>query len=313
MKKVTRRAFFGTSLMAAAAMSVPETIPLGNAKPKIHKPEGYSAESPGIIDTNINLFDWPFRNLKYRDADSLTTKLRKHGVKQAWAGSFEALFHKDIQGVNARLSEACKTHGKNFLLPFGTVNLGWPDWEEDLRICDEVHHMPGIRIYPSYQTFDLDHPDFPRLVQLTTQRGMILQIVGDMDDSRNHHPIVLARGVNMEPLIEIAKRETNARLQLLYWNHRVNNKLLEKMVRETNIYFDTCRIETSGGIGRMIDGNPWSGPTLPFPVERLLFGSHAPYFPVEANILKLFESPLDLNQAKAIMEENVQTLIKHGK
>lgn len=298
--------------MAAAAISIPETIPFGNAKPKPQKPKVFPADTPSIIDTNINLFDWPFRRLKYSETDSLVAKLHKHGVRQAWAGSFESLFHKDIQGVNARLAEACKTQGENFLLPFGTVNLAWPDWEEDLRVCDEVHHMRGIRIYPSYQTFNLDHPDFPRLVHLAARRRMILQIVGDMDDSRNHHPIVLARGVNMEPLVEIAKKEPNARMQLVYWNHRVNNKLLERMIRETNICFDTSRIETSGGIGRMIDGNPWSGAALPVPVERLLFGSHAPYFPIEANLLKLFESPLEVDQARAIMERNAQTLTKNG-
>ena len=52
---------------------------------------------------------------------------------------------------------------KVILIPFGTVNLAWPDWEEDLRRCHEVYRMPGIRLYPTYQTFDLNHIEFPRL------------------------------------------------------------------------------------------------------------------------------------------------------
>src|SRR5690606_19857235 len=104
--------------------------------------------------------------LKYSDTRSLTSKLRSHQIHQAWAGSFEALFHKDIDGVNKRLAEECRTSGKGMLLPFGTVNLAWPDWEEDLRRCHEVYGMAGIKIYPSYQTFDLSHPDFPRFIQL---------------------------------------------------------------------------------------------------------------------------------------------------
>lgn len=41
------------------------------------------------------------------------------------------------------------------------------------------------------------------------------------------------------------------------------------------------------------------------PLERLVFGSHAPFFPVEAALLKFMESPVTKAQAAAIMHENV--------
>jgi predicted TIM-barrel fold metal-dependent hydrolase len=310
MKKVNRRTFFSTSLMAAAAVSLPISIQAKNPALPLYA-ENSSKEGPGIIDTNVNLFEWPFRRLKYSDTHSLIAKLRSHQIHQAWAGSFEALFHKDMDAVNTRLAEECRKIGEGMLLPFGSLNLAWPDWEEDLRRCHEVHGMAGIRIYPSYQTFDLTHPEFPRFIQLIAKTGLILQIVGDMDDARNHHPIVLTRNVDMEPLVELMKKEPKAKVQLIYWNHRVNNQLMARLVKETSAVFDIARIETSGGVGRLIEGSPWSGPAHPVPVDRLLFGSHAPYFPVEANILKLFESPLSLDQAKAIMEGNAQKLVKH--
>lgn len=311
MKKVNRRTFFSTSLMAAAAVTWPVSV---QAKKRYvpATPNSASAGSPELIDTNVNLMEWPFRRLKYGETGALVSKLRSHRITQAWAGSFEALFHKDIDGVNSRLVEACRKNGEGMLLPFGTVNLAWPDWEEDLRRCHEVHGMRGIRIYPSYQTFDLAQPDFPQLIQQIAKRNLILQIVGDMEDSRNHHPIVLTRNVDMEPLVDILKKEPKAKVQLLYWNHRIGNPLMERFVKETTAVFDIARIETSGGVGKMISGNTWSGPAHPVPVERVLFGSHAPYFPVEANILKLFESPLTLEQATAIMEGNARRFMNGG-
>jgi hypothetical protein len=42
-------------------------------------------------------------------------------------------------------------------------------------------------------------------------------------------------------------------------------------------------------------------PSARVPVERIVFGSHAPYFPVETAILKLIESPLDLQQLQSII------------
>jgi hypothetical protein len=45
------------------------------------------------------------------------------------------------------------------------------------------------------------------------------------------------------------------------------------------------------------------------PVERLLFGSHAPYFPIENALLKCFESPLSRPQMQAIFAGNASRLL----
>ena len=45
------------------------------------------------------------------------------------------------------------------------------------------------------------------------------------------------------------------------------------------------------------------------PVERLLFGTHAPFFPCESALLKLFESPLDRPQLDRIMHANARRLL----
>lgn len=307
MSKINRRKFLGNSLFAAAGLSLPLSVEaittVHRAKQKVHKP------FPDIVDTNVNLFEWPFRRLKYSNTKGLVTKLRQHRITQAWAGNYEALFHKDIDGVNSRLAEECRANGEGMLLPFGTVNIAWPDWEEDLRRCHEVYKMPGIRIYPIYQTFTSDQPEFERLIRQAARRGLIVQIVGDMEDIRHHHPIVQVRDVNMEPLINIMKEVPQAKVQLVNWNHRVGGSLLDKFMSETNVVLDTSYIEAAGEVGRLIEGNPWYGSTKPVPVDRLLFGSHAPYFPVEANVLKLFESPLTLEQMQAIMNANARRFL----
>ena len=141
----------GGSLAAGIAATLPA---LGNMT---HDSNVFPGSNPDIIDTNVNLFKWPFRRMKYGDTRSLVAKLRKHRITKAWAGNFEALFSKSINEVNARLVEECRANGEGMLIPFGTVNPAWPDWEEDLRRCHEVYRMPGIRLYPTYQTFDLSH------------------------------------------------------------------------------------------------------------------------------------------------------------
>jgi predicted TIM-barrel fold metal-dependent hydrolase len=307
-RNFSRRRFISTMSASSLAAGIAASAPaLGNI---VYENVDYAGSNPDIIDTNVNLFAWPFRRMKYWETRSLVAKLRQHRITKAWAGNFEALFSKSIGEVNARLAKECRVNGEGILMPFGTVNLAWPDWEEDLRRCHEIYRMPGIRLYPTYQTFDLDHIDFPRLMSMATDRGLIIQIVGDMEDSRVHHPIVLTREVSLEPLVNIMKKIPQAKVQLLSWNERVNSELLKKLVSDTSIVLDTSWIESTGGLGRLIGGNTWSGPETPVPVERLFFGSHAPYFPVEANIIKLFESPLTLEQMKAVMNVNAGEFIK---
>ena len=104
MKPVDRRSFLKNSLLSAAAVSVAGREPLVAQTAGRNVAAATSSEALGIIDTNVNLFDWPFRALKYRDTKALVAKLKKHRIIEAWAGSFEALLSKDMSGVNTRLA-----------------------------------------------------------------------------------------------------------------------------------------------------------------------------------------------------------------
>ena len=302
MKPLDRRRFLKNSIFGAAAVS------LAAPQRSISQATATRAEPPGIIDTNVNLFDWPFRVLKYRDTKALVAKLKKHRIIEAWAGSFEALLSKDMNGVNTRLARECREHGPGFLIPFGSVNLAWPDWEEDVRRCHEVHQMPGLRIYPGYQPFDLDHSGMERLVRMISERGLILQVVFGMEDPRVHHPIINVGPVNFAPLLRAVKATPNTKFQLLHFAGWSPGLDLSEFMAKTSTVIDISRLEGNGAIGRMI-GSITGLPSLRVPVERIVFGSHAPYFPVETALLKLIESPLDVQQLQAIMQGNARRLL----
>ena len=115
-----------------------------------------------IIDTNVTLFQWPFRRLPLDRTDALVAKLRSFGVTQAWAGSFEGLLHRDIASVNERLAAECADYAE--LVPIGSVSLNLPNWEDDLRRCVNDHNIPGIRLHPNYHGYTLSDPRFRELL-----------------------------------------------------------------------------------------------------------------------------------------------------
>lgn len=308
MNPIDRRSFLKHSLLSATAVSFTSQQPLAAQTAARSAPVANSSQTPGIIDTNVNLFNWPFRALKYRNTKALVAKLKKHRVIEAWAGSFEALLSKDMNGVNTRLAAECREHGPRFLIPFGSVNLAWPDWEEDVRRCHEIHKMPGLRIYPGYQPFDLDHPGLESLVKMTLERGLILQVVFGMEDPRVYHPIINVGPVTFAPLLRAVKGTPNAKVQLLHFDGSIRGDGLSQFMAQTNTFMDISRVEGNGAVGRMI-GSVQGLNSGRVPVERIVFGSHAPYFPLETAILKLIESPLAAQQLQAIMQGNARRLL----
>src|ERR1041385_670818 len=302
MKPMDRRSFLKGSLLSAAAVSLSGQNSLAAQTSQM------ATRVPGIIDTNVNLLDWHFRALKYRQTKALVAKLKQHRIVEAWAGSFEALLSKDMSGVNSRLADECRTQAPDFLIPFGSVNLAWPDWEEDVRRCHEVHKMPGLRIYPGYQPFDLDHPGMERLVRMTSERGLILQVVFGMEDARVYHPIINVGPVTFAPLLKAVQSTPNAKVQLLHFSGSTQGDAFSQFVTEINTFLEISRLEGNGAIGRMV-GSITGLSSARVPVERIVFGSHAPYFPVETALLKLIESPLDGRQIQAILHGNARRLL----
>lgn len=296
MNKLDRREFLTATVLAGALG--------GCSSPGSRR----LSAGPGLVDTNVSLMAWPFRQLKYGRTGALVEKLRRHGVAEAWAGSYEALFHKNVAEVNDRLAEACRSEGGGLLVPFGMVNPAWPDWEEDLRRCHEAHRMPGIRLLPNYHGYGLDHPAFARLLAQAARRGLVVQIAVCMDDERIHHPRIHVPFVDVGPLPEAMAKAPGARVQLINAFHHVRGPALKALLDRTGVVFDISHLEGVGAVERAVAGNHWSlGAQVP--ADRLLFGTHAAYWPVENATMKLFESSLTPDQLHAVGRGNAGRLL----
>ncbi len=289
-----------SALLSAGVRAQPSSLPPARSAAS-------SAEAPALIDTNIHLFDWPFRRLKYSRTADLVGKLRRHRVRQAWAGSFEALLTKDVSGVNARLAEECRGHS-GFLIPIGTVNPAWPDWEEDLRRCHEVHHMQAIRLYPRYHGLAVNDPAMIRLMRLATERGLLVQIALELEDPRVHHSILQLPPLDVSTIAQGLKAVPAARVQLLDCTFSFQLPLVQPLLDLPNVSFDFSSFESVGILDRLLNEKA-GGRGAPIAPERLLFGSHAPFFPVEAALLRLFESPLTASQLEQLMAGNARRLL----
>ena len=254
-----------------------------------------------IIDVNVSLSRWPFRSILCDELPRLTEKLRDCGVTEAWAGSFDGVFHKDIGGVNARLVDDCHKSRPVLLRPFGSVNPTLPDWREDLRRCHEDYRMPGIRLHPAYHGYRLDDPVFAELLTRAQQRGLIIQLVVRIEDPRMQHSLMRIPDVDTKPLLSLLATHPELRLVLLGALQTIRGDAITQLIRAGEVYFEISMLEGVGCISSLLDLVPG---------DRILFGSHSPFFILESAIFKLQESELFPTMTDAITHQNAQRLLK---
>ncbi|MDB6058426.1 MAG: putative TIM-barrel fold metal-dependent hydrolase [Verrucomicrobiales bacterium] len=253
-----------------------------------------------FIDTNVTLSRWPFRRLRGDDTVELVKILRHHGVTQAWAGTFDGVLHKDIASANERLVHECRQHGHGILLPFGTVNIMLPAWEEDVRRCVEEHKMRGLRVFPNYHGYKLDHPDFARLLAMCDEHRLILQLAVSIEDERTQHPLLQVTDVDAAPLAGLLKLHPRLRVVILNSLRGTGTRNLNHLSACKNVSFDIATREGVEGLKTLAEK---------ISVDRVLFGSHAPFFYFESAVLKLRESGLGEEQLARIRTKNAEALL----
>ena len=253
-----------------------------------------------IIDVNADLSRWPFRRTPCDELPALIEKFRTHGVQQAWVGSLDGLFHRDVGGVNHRLAEACRQEQRVKLVPFGSVNPMLADWQEDLRRCAEEYKMPGIRLHPNYHGYALDEPVFAELLDLAARRGLIVQLALRMDDIRVQHRLMRIPDVDAKPLAALVKARPGLRLVVLNSMSILQEPDLRGLAATDRVWFEICMRESIGGVAKLIQS---------VPLARVLFGSHLPLFSLESAVFKMREAGLEEPQRQAIEHENAERLL----
>lgn len=257
-------------------------------------------EQSTFIDVNSNLSRWPFRRTPCDELPSLVEKYQSHHVAQAWVGSLDGLFHRDVGGVNLRLAEACRQERPLKLVPFGSVNPMLPDWQEDVRRCAEDFKMPGIRLHPNYHGYKLDDPVAAELLDLAAQRGLLVQLAVRMEDPRVQHRLMRVPDVDTRPLLELVKARPRLRVVLLNSMATLQERDLRALAANERIWFDIAMREGVGGVGRLLQA---------VPVSRLLFGSHLPLFSLESAVSKIREAGLAEAQRQAVCRGNAERLL----
>ena len=253
-----------------------------------------------MIDVNVSLSRWPNRRLPLDETSKLATALKRNGVTQAWAGTFDGLLHNDLAAANTWLADQCRSVDEQLLLPMGAINLSLPAWEDDVRRCHELHGMKGVRLLPGYHDYTLEDARFRQLLSLLSDKKMLLQIAVRQEDPRTQHRLLMTKDVELKPLLPMLSDFSNLPIVLL---NAVSSSAVElhgQLAAAGKVYFDIATLEGLAGLERQVQS---------LPTERLLLGSHSPFFTFDSAKLKLQESELPAPAREQIMHLNAVKIL----
>lgn len=250
-----------------------------------------------IIDVNVNISRWPTRRLPLDETQKLVAMLKAKRVTQAWVGSLDGLLHKDLAAVNERLTAECAAVSDLEMLPFGSINPRLPDWQEDLRRCAELHRMRGVRLHPNYHGYTLDQAEFIELLRLCEARKLIVTLPIQLEDERVMHSMLRVKPVDIEPLRQVLPEVPKLKLVLMNAGKALIVNKIAALARVSRVYTDIATIDGLAVVEEI---------ARDMPIDRILFGSHAPLFYFDSALLKMRESELTQAATARIMRSNAQ-------
>ncbi len=252
-----------------------------------------------IIDCNANLGNWPFRRTQYNDPASLLERIGRVGIEQAWVTLLDAVMYKNVHAGNEPLAEMVADYGA--LMPVATINPMWPAWEKDIAQCAGPLGYRGVRVNPNYHGYTLADAVFGELLTAAGDMGMFVEVTVRMTDERHHHPLVMVPPLDIAPLPVAAAAHPDVAIVVANGKNNEAAALASSGDLGSNVYFEMSHIESVNGVKSTAD-------TLG--IDRMLFGTHAPYYYPEAAQLKVFtESELSEDEIAAIAHGNAERMM----
>jgi len=167
-----------------------------------------------IIDMNAYLGHWPFRRLRHNTADELVGLMDEKGIDRACVSSASAVFYKNSQAGNEELADEIEPH-RDRLIPFAVINPTYAGWQHDLEVCVADFGARGLRLYPNYHNYSLSDACCRELVNLATERDLIVSIPIRQIDQRQRHWLIEIPDVALADIAALVKAHPEAKFVLV--------------------------------------------------------------------------------------------------
>lgn len=246
------------------------------------------------IDVHASLGYWPFQVFPEVSPSNLEGRFASEKVRAAWVSPVEAILAPDPAPWNRRLFGRLRRHSA--LRPVGIVNPMLANWRETLAECLALPGLPAVKAVPGYHGYPADDPALGELAESLTAAGRPLLLQVRVEDERNQYPLMKVPGADPEAILRLAQAHPHARIACL---GLYLGQVCALLPRASNLWADLAFAEAFETLPRLLRD---------VPADRLLFGSHAPYFELRSAVLKLELAAVPAAVRRRIGEGNARAL-----
>ena len=252
-------------------------------------------KTPTLVDTNVSLGNWPWMDFSGLTASALEAQLENNGIDEAWVCAADSILFPDPDVTDDRLLTALGSSSR--LMPVKTVNPLLGNWRESLTRAIGSLGLRLVKIYPNYHQYSPCSPPVMELADRLAAENIPLLIALRVEDERNQYPLMKVAPPPLEEITRLA--ELHPRLRVLVLGATVG-EIASLTAGTSNVSCDISYAETGNVMDRLLASTP---------ADRLVFGSHTPFFYTQAAVRKLTGASLNEQVRSAIAVENAKALL----
>lgn len=250
------------------------------------------------VDVNVSLGHWPFMDFTDWNAECLIRHLKDEGISKAWVSSTESILFPEPDRFDRRLLE--KVKGLPALEPVVTVNPVLGNACRRLHKVVEQYGVRLVRILPNYHGYAMEDPRLADLARALMALNLTLVLPLRIEDERNQYPMMQVPAVPVDTVSAFANRFPDLRIAVL------NGDIFEVtslMQHPANLWVDIAFVERMNTLETLLQK---------VPVNRVLFGSHTPFFYTRSAVLKMKTARIDQDTRRQIEESNARRCLGEG-
>lgn len=233
-----------------------------------------------LVDVNAYVGHWPFLQLQYNNCEGLLGRMNRFGVDLSVVSNLNGIFYKNTQSANKELHDELKSkkHFADRFVPFAVINPSYAGWRDDLETCATKFGMKGVRLYPQYHDYELDHPECVELLKRARDKRLPVAMSLRMVDYRQRSWMDLDKEWALKDVMPAIREVPDGNYLIV--NVANSMSLSEEdmgLMQKTNVLLDTS--------GRAV-GNP-AAVMARFGKNKLALGTHAPVLDYLTGLLRI--------------------------
>ena len=250
-----------------------------------------------IIDTNVFLGRWPFRNGGYEDIEPIRRGCGKNGVDTMLMSSVHSIFYEDPFEAEEELHQ--RLQGVDGAYQVFTVNPLASGWQDDVRTAKEEFGVKALKIFPGYHGYSLQSREAGMVCEAAGKYGLPVILAMRLEDERVAY-MLYQKPVPIDQLGVFLGTYRDNTIVISNISFGETMRLRPNILSRDRLYVDTAGFKfISFPIEKLLEA---------YPKELFIFGSQCPLYIQRSILNEIIRERLPEDVKEALLHKNAERL-----